>query len=71
MTGLRADGVPAGASLRIAGQSLNRVRTFSDVPLGAPFWYENANGMVEVAVNSGRASEVLGIGIGTPVALVA
>jgi S-adenosylmethionine hydrolase len=38
------------------------------VPGGKPFFYENSNGLIEIAVREGRASEVLGIGIGEPMA---
>ena len=30
-------------------------------------WYENANGLAEIAVNGGRADTMLGPAIGTPV----
>ena len=42
-------------------------RTFSDVPRGVAFCYENANGLMEIAVNSGRADDVLGLRIGSKV----
>jgi S-adenosylmethionine hydrolase len=35
------------------------------------FWYENSNGLVEIAVNQGRADRKLGLTIGTPVEIVA
>jgi hypothetical protein len=70
VTGVRAETVPDGAILSAAGHRLNRARTFSDVPLGAAFWYENANGLVEIAVNSGRAAESLGLKTGVPVAII-
>ncbi len=69
MTGLRAAMLPPNARLGVAGQMLERARTFSDLPLGAAFWYENANGLAEIAVNQGRASE-LGLSIGIPVEIV-
>ena len=31
----------------------------------AAFWYVNSNGLVEIAVNGGRADRALGLGIGT------
>ncbi len=36
-----------------------------DVPPGRPFWYENANGLVEIAVNLGRADADLALEVGT------
>jgi S-adenosyl-L-methionine hydrolase (adenosine-forming) len=67
MTGLRAALLPARARLAAAGRVLTRRRTFSDVPAGEAFWYENSNGLAEIAVNSGRADAALGLVIGTPV----
>ena len=37
-------------------------------PRAQPFFYENSNGLIEIAVREGRAGEVLGIGIGEPIA---
>ncbi len=69
MTGMRAAALPADAALEIAGRRIPRARTFADVPSGAPLWYENANGLAEVAVNCGRADRTLGIAVGSPVAV--
>jgi hypothetical protein len=46
---------------------LERARTFSDLPPGDAFWYENSNGLAEIAVNQGRADRTLGLAIGSPV----
>jgi S-adenosylmethionine hydrolase len=67
MTGLRASTLGPDATLAVAGRRLTRARTFSDLPVGAPFWYENANCLAEIAVNRGRADRMLGIGVGDPV----
>ena len=67
ITGLRAAMVPDRACLDAAGRVLARRRTFSDVPAGEAFWYENSNGLAEIAVNSGRADAALGLAIGSPV----
>lgn len=67
MTGLRAARLPADAVLTAAGRRLRCARTFSDVPPGAAFWYANANGLAEVAVNRGAAARALGLRVGTPV----
>ena len=71
MTGLRAAALPAGSRLAAAGRILDRARTFIDLPVGAAFWYENSNGLGEIAVNQGRADRSLGLSIGTLVAIVA
>ncbi|HHQ42210.1 MAG TPA: hypothetical protein ENK20_07955, partial [Chromatiales bacterium] len=40
-------------------------------PPGEAFWYENANGLVEIAVNQGRADTVLGLAPGAAVRVLA
>ena len=52
------------------GRVLERAGTFSDRPPGTAFWYENSNGLVEIAVNQGRADHALGLSIGVPVEIV-
>ena len=71
MTGLRAACLPRGAAIAAGGRRLGRLRTFSDAAPGAAFWYENANGLAEIAVNRGRADHVLGLTVGTPVRIEA
>jgi S-adenosyl-L-methionine hydrolase (adenosine-forming) len=65
MSGLRASKLPPDARLIAAGRVLERARTFSDRPSGAAFWYENSNGLAEIAVNRGRADRDLGLAIGS------
>ena len=64
MTGLRALVLPPDAGLVATGRVLEPARTFSDRPPGTAFWYENSNGLVEIAVNQGRADRELGLTIG-------
>ena len=68
-TGLRAGAVAEDARIEVAGRLLSRRRTFGDVPAGQPFWYENSSGLVEIAVNGGRADSLAGIAIGTIVTI--
>ena len=70
MTGIRAAGLRQEDSVQVGEWVLRRARTFSDVPRGEPFWYENSLGLVELAVNQGSAVERLGLRIGDPVVLV-
>jgi hypothetical protein len=70
MTGLRAALLPDRARLAAAGRVLARRRTFSEVPVGEAFWYENSNGLAEIAVNSGRADATLGLAVGSPVTIL-
>jgi S-adenosyl-L-methionine hydrolase (adenosine-forming) len=67
LTGLRAAQLSADATLLAAGRAIPRASTFSAVPAGEAFWYENSNGLAEIAVNLGRADESLGLAIGSGV----
>ncbi len=70
ITGLRASTVPAGSTLLVSsGRRVAHARTFADVPPGTAFWYQNANGLVEIAVNLGRADRSLGLVIGSSVSV--
>ena len=70
MTGLRAAMLPEGARLAVAERVLTRALTFSAVPPGEPFWYENSNGLAEIAVNAGRAADNLRLAIGSAVEIL-
>jgi len=65
VTGVRANEIETSATLNINGHLLNAAKTFSAVPHGAAFWYANSNGLIELAVNRGRADEQLGAVVGT------
>lgn len=64
VSGVRAQVVPATATITIGTVSVRRARTFSDVGRGQAFWYANSQGLMEVAVNQGNAAEVLRAGVG-------
>lgn len=70
MTGLRAATIPAGARLSAAGRVLLCRRVYSEVRAGEAFWYENSNGLAEIAVNSGRADTALDLAVGSPVMIL-
>src|SRR5262245_7930272 len=70
MTGVRAAVLPPSARLMAAGRVLERARTFSDLPKGVAFWYENSNGLAEIAVNQGRADHEIGLSIGIPIEII-
>jgi len=67
MCGLEAEDYPMGGRLGAGGRLLASARTFCEVQEDEPFWYENALGLVEIAVNRGRADRELGLGPGDPV----
>ena len=66
-TGRRAATVMPGATAIVGTERIKMATTFSDVSEGGVFWYENANGLAEIAVNRGNAAEVLGLKIGSQV----
>ncbi len=71
MSGLRAGEFSLEDKFTAGGHTLQFSRTFCEVPPGTAFWYENALGLIEIAVNQGRADQVLGLGPGDPVGIVA
>jgi len=64
ITGLRAKSLPSTARLQIAGRVCAYHRTFEEAPPGTPFWYANANGLVEIAVAGDSASAALNAVVG-------
>jgi S-adenosylmethionine hydrolase len=64
MSGVPAGEVGGDAVVVLGDRPIARARTFADVPIGDAFWYENAFGLVEIAVNQGRADVVLGLRVG-------
>jgi S-adenosylmethionine hydrolase len=67
-TGLRASGIARAALLLVGPHRLPYARVFSEAAEGAAFWYENSQGLVEIAVNCGSAAQMLGLKIGDGVA---
>ncbi len=68
-TGLRAEAMGRERVVVAGGRRITYARTFSEVPEGSAFWYANSLGLVEIAVNQGRADVELGLAIGSPVAV--
>ncbi len=69
MLGIRAEKIESATLISLGGQALSWAGTFSAVPAGQAFWYENAFGLVEVAVNQGSAAQTLGLSVGQVVTL--
>jgi hypothetical protein len=61
ITGLRADQLDRGTTIQAGPNALRFARTFCEVPSGTAFWYEDAFGLAELAVNQGRADRLLGL----------
>lgn len=68
VTGLRAALLSPKATLILNNRrNIGYARTFSDVPKGGVFWYENANGLAEIAMNCERADNALDLSVGSPI----
>jgi len=67
MTGLSLPKTVSFPLLMAGSWRLPFARTFCEVEPGQPFWYENALGLVEIAVNQGRADHLLGLAAGDEV----
>lgn len=63
-TGIRAASTRPETAFDVGGQLIRRARIFSERAPGEAFWYENSSGLVEFAVNRGRADEALGLRVG-------
>jgi S-adenosylmethionine hydrolase len=71
LTGLRGEFLAPDAGLAAAGHQIAHANTFSSVSAGTAFWYVNSNGLVEIAVNNGRADVRLGLAVGREVKILA
>jgi hypothetical protein len=69
LTGIDAQYVNDDNVISVNGATLRYARTFSEVPMGQPFWYRNSNNLVEIAVNRGSASQLLNLEPGMKVRL--
>lgn len=69
ISGIRGDVVGDDDLLTFGPRRLSFARTFGEVKKGAAFWYRNALGLVEVAVNQGNAAEALGLRVGDPITI--
>lgn len=70
ITGLRASLVAPKAEIIVNARRLKRACTFSDMPEGKGFWYENSSGLLEIAVNQGSAAEQMALHPGVPVNII-
>lgn len=67
MTGLRYREVYAGKTLTVNGIAIKQAGTFGDVEEQQAFWYKNSSGLVEIAVNKGRAEQQLALELGAQI----
>ncbi|MDX1513317.1 MAG: SAM-dependent chlorinase/fluorinase [Gammaproteobacteria bacterium] len=71
ISGIRGDAVSDRAVIAAAGRRLDHAPTFGAVDTGDAFWYRNALGLVEIAVNQGSAAAELGLEVGDAVEIEA
>ncbi len=64
VTGIRASSLNKDSVIHVGRHRLTYIRVFAEAPPDEPFWYENANGLVEIAVNRGNAAQWLGLKLG-------
>jgi hypothetical protein len=64
VTGLRAR--PGLHALVAKGHHLRRARLFAEGVPGEPFFYENANGLIEIAAREDSAAAILGLQLADP-----
>lgn len=69
VTGIRAASVDRCHEISVCSHQIKYGHTFGAVEVGAPLWYENSSGLLEVAVNQGCAAELLGANIGDAVVI--
>jgi S-adenosyl-L-methionine hydrolase (adenosine-forming) len=67
MTGIRAAYLDKQTTLRINNQNIENADTFSNVSVEQSFWYENSNGLIEIAVNRGSARDDFKLKIGSEI----
>ncbi|HEY8219933.1 MAG TPA: SAM-dependent chlorinase/fluorinase [Methylobacter sp.] len=67
MTGLRYRETYAGKTLIVNGIAIKQAGIFGDVEEQQAFWYKNSSGLVEIAVNKGRAEQQLALKLGTQI----
>lgn len=69
ITGLRSCTVNRKAIISVGGTPCEFRPTFAKAEAGTPFWYENSNGLLEIALPNGHAAEFLGLNVGSVLAL--
>ena len=67
MTAMKMSSVISEQVLSVGNQDIKHAKIFADTKKGGAFWYENSNGLVEIAVNQGSAEIVLGLSIGSQI----
>lgn len=64
VTGRRHTSELDGKALTMSGQRIPQAQTFCAMPEGTAFWYRNSMDLLEIAINRGRAVDILGLNLG-------
>lgn len=67
ISGVRAEKVSPNDRILVHNVEIKGETTFASVPPGTLFWYENSNGLVEIACNRGRADQQLEVSVGATI----
>jgi hypothetical protein len=70
ISGIEAGNDVGGLAVSISGREVRFVGHYAEAPTGEPAAIVNSDALVEVFINRGDASAMLGAGVGTPIALV-
>lgn len=70
MTGLPAEELDEGTDIIVGTHVLRHARTFSAADRGCAFWYSNSCGLIELAVNQGRADDQLDLAVGSQFTII-
>lgn len=70
LTGIRSSQMDTIGLIDCNGTKIPESRTFSDVGQGELLYYGNSNGLVEIAVNQGRAVDHLDINVGQKIKII-
>ncbi|MCF6355024.1 MAG: SAM-dependent chlorinase/fluorinase [Candidatus Polarisedimenticolaceae bacterium] len=68
-TGIKSCKIGGDAVIIVGAHTICRASTFSDRLPGELFWYVNSCGLIEIAANLNRASEILDMKVGDAIAL--
>lgn len=70
VSGIDASSIESEAILCVGDYRIPAAATFSQSPVGTAFWYKNSIGLIEIAVNQGSASDLLGLKIGSVLEII-
>ena len=70
MTGIRSSRLSKQTILSINDIKINHASTFGQVAEGQAFWYQNSNGLIEIAVNKASAAQQLQLSLANQINII-